>query len=261
MPKWIDIVNQNIQNYKAVDLASFSAAVVNATRQLDGKLLWWRGQSMKDWTLHPSIYHKGLTTNETYMSVQFRNQARVRHHDVPEINDGPSWVFLMQHYGLPTRLLDWSQSPLIALYFAVRDSVFDSEDAVVWGLLPSKLNKNQVGVNSVFGTGSPQVDPIFSNVWANSEKKVEAPNILAINTQQVDVRQMVQASEFTIHGSKTGISELPNSDQYLVSITLPGVLKPAYRQILNLLHLTESYLFPDLEHLAKQIQTLQFSEE
>ncbi len=252
-------MNENIQNYVATDLATFSTAIVNATRRFKGNMLWWRGQSRISWNLHPSIYHKGLAPYETDMAVRFRNEGRVRHSDVPDINDGPSWLFLMQHYGLPTRLLDWTFSPLIALHFAVRDNTADDEDAVVWGLMPTALNNNQVGVNTIFGIGSPQSRPVFSNVWANPAKKVEAPNILAINTQHVDIRQLIQASEFTIHGSETGISDLPNSDQFLVSITLPSSFKLGYRQILNLLNLTESYLFPDLEHLAKQIQSVMYT--
>lgn len=253
-------MNNNIQNSVAANLPTYSTAIVNSTRHFEEKMLWWRGQSRVSWNLHPSIYHKGLAPNETYMAVQFRNQARVRHSDVPDYNDGPSWLFLMQHYGLPTRLLDWTFSPLIALYFAVRDSTADDEDAVVWGLMPTALNNHQVGVNSILGTGSPKSRPVFSNVWSNPAEKVEAPNILAINTQHIDIRQMIQASEFTIHGSETRINDLPDADQFLVSITLPATSKPAYRQILKLLNITESYLFPDLEHLAKQIQSLRYSE-
>lgn len=91
-------------------------------------------------------------------------------------------------------------------------------------------------------------------MWSALSNKVEASQILAVNTQHVDVRQMVQASEFTIHGSEKPISELPNSDQFLISITLPKASKNIFRQTLNVFNLTESFLFPDLEHLAKQIQ-------
>lgn len=254
-------MNKDIQNYVATDLATFSNAIVNATRRFEGTMLWWRGHSRISWNLHPSIYHKGLAPYETNMAGRFRNEGRVRHSDVPDIKDTSSWLFLMQHYGLPTRLLDWTFSPLIALYFAIRDNTADDEDAVVWGLMPTNLNNNQVGVNGILGTESSQSRPVFSNVWANPTNKLEASNILAINTQHVDIRQMIQASEFTIHGSETGICALPNSDQFLVSITLPSRSKPAYRQIINLLNLTESYLFPDLEHLAKQLQSIMYAQK
>jgi hypothetical protein len=235
-------------------MPTFTNSLVAATRQFGDKMPWWRGQSRASWDLHPSLYHKGLVSNETDMAIRFRNQARVRRSDVPDLGDGPSWVYLMQHYGLPTRLLDWTFSPLTALYFAVLDDRADDEDAVVWGLLPTALNNFQVGIDGILGTGNDYIKPLFHNVWAALANKLDAPQILAVSTQHVDIRQMIQASEFTIHGSESSISELPNSEKFLISITLPKASKIAFRQVLNILNLTESYLFPDLEHLAKQIQ-------
>jgi len=250
----------NIKNYIASDIAMYLAAIVQATKKFDDRMLWWRGHSRKSWKLHPSIYHKNLSKNETNMTIQFRNQARVRHRDVPDINDITSWLFLMQHYGLPTRLLDWTDSPLIALYFAIKDKTADDEDGVIYGLMPTELNHKQVGTKGILGTGNPYAQKVFGDVWKNPGEKTNATNILAINTQHVDVRQMVQASQFTIHGANTSIDELEGASDCLVSISIPKTVKNSFRQIMNIFHFNDSYLFPDLEHLAQQIQSLSYSE-
>ncbi len=253
------MMNESPKNFVARDFPEFLNSIAQTTRQFNDRMPWWRGHSNSSWKLHPSIYHKNLKNNESNMSVQFRNQARVRHQDVPELNDGPSWVFLMQHYGLPTRLLDWSDSPLIALNFAISDSNYDNKSATVWGLMPTELNEKQVGVNGIIGIGNQTALKSFANVWKRPAERIEASEVIAINTQHIDVRQMVQASQFTIHGFETDMAELPDAQKFLCSITIPAASKKHFRQVLNLFHITESYLFPDLEHLARQIQSMPYT--
>lgn len=58
---------------------------------------------------------------------------------VPE--DVIEWLALMQHFGAPTRLLDFTQSPYVATYFAVEDA---TEDSVIWAVNESWV-RNQAG--------------------------------------------------------------------------------------------------------------------
>src|SRR3989304_8610238 len=88
---------------------------------------WWRGQS-EDWPLLSGIHRPDLCPQEKQdrcekdLVRRFLLGARTRHSHWPE-GDYILQLAMMQHYRLPTRLLDWTESPLFALFFGGRDAV------------------------------------------------------------------------------------------------------------------------------------------
>ena len=102
--------------------------------------MWYRGQPDYSWGLVPSIQReKDKSHKEQYTTTNFMIQTMRLSHNAPQQYDRAGWLTMMQHYGLPTRLLDWSESPLVALYFALVGS--GQKDAAVWVLNPTKLNQ------------------------------------------------------------------------------------------------------------------------
>jgi len=83
--------------------------------------------------------------------------------------------------------------------------------------------------------------------------------ILSVLTEQSDLRHMVQQSVSTIHGCGISISDLPESNNYLARIRIPGKVKPAFRQVLALFGISRAVLFPDLENLAAEVASLDFA--
>lgn len=92
----------------------------------------FRGQSCESWDLRPSAGRKpgyDPLFEERVFRV-FKKDARLHAH-MPETNDW-DWLALGQHFGLPTRLLDWSTNPLVACFFALMDESQVKENAVVY---------------------------------------------------------------------------------------------------------------------------------
>jgi hypothetical protein len=101
--------------------------------QSDG---WFRGQSNAKWNLSSTLDRKvwrsivydknssswgpvNLRENEKALLSDFQRGAHRYHEDTPPVEDKVDWFAMMQHYGAPTRLLDWTRSPYVALYFAL----------------------------------------------------------------------------------------------------------------------------------------------
>ena len=115
---------------------------------------WFRGHADSEWRLAPKFYRRKPTdlVTECEIREEFITHAPALC-DITPRNEW-EWYFLMQHYGAPTRLLDWTDGALIALYFAVRDNTGDRH-AAVWALDPWWLNSRVLRRDEVLPVGDP----------------------------------------------------------------------------------------------------------
>lgn len=119
-----------------VDYMEWAEIVKKNTRT---ETLVFRGQQ-NNWELLPSISRKGLPSeileNETKLFSRFKKEGEPCLH-IPPNNDW-DWLIVAQHHGLPTRLLDWSYDPLVALWFALEKCNEEESNPEVWALKPLK---------------------------------------------------------------------------------------------------------------------------
>ena len=102
---------------------------------------WFRGQPRYNHNLLPSIFRQGAGCDCSYDESEMYREFLRRH---PDHNSSHKnwldWLTLMQHFRLPTRLLDWTSNLLVALYFACLGSKDkDEDDAAVFAFSPGKL--------------------------------------------------------------------------------------------------------------------------
>lgn len=171
--------------------------------------------------------------------------------------DEKGWYFLMQHYGAPTRLLDWTDGAILALFFAVRE-LKKPRDAAVWVLDPSWLNEKTLGeeensyLSGVMLPEWKETDPWFSKPF---EETLHPKMPMALDPPHVARRVSVQRGHFTIHGTdKEGLDRLAlGKDPRLVKITVSESGIVGILDDLETLGIIETTIFPDLEGLSREL--------
>ena len=239
--------------------------VIKAAQIAKGALkteIWFRGHQKENWELIPGVHRDERDFSyETNIATKFVRGAGARYHKCPDKDDVQGWLFLMQHYRLPTRLLDWTESPLIATFFAVQDlnNDYDADDACFWALSPFSLNKSQTNRPAILSPRDSFATQLFLRPLVM--KKAEVDAIVAVNADQVDARMLAQLSTFTIHGTRKPLEQLDGTDQYLMKFVIPASAKAGIRLELEDLGIKQSNLFPDLEHLATDLAKMNFPPE
>jgi hypothetical protein len=220
---------------------------------------WWRGHSKSHWTLipktfRPGTHNPGVMNAEQNLCHRFIQRAQSRETNHPRADDAQGWLYLMQHHGLATRLLDWTESPLAALYFAVSEN--PDQDGALWALNPYSLNERQCGEKGIIGEASAKSLELFVAGLLASAPQVE--RIAAIFNSERTARMMAQHSRFTIHGMKAGIDQLPDAENHSVVFTIPKNAKSSLVNWLRLAGVRLSTLFPDLDHISADLHGQNF---
>jgi len=222
----------------------------------DSGIFWFRGHRSRTWDVGPSIWRDYDKYAERNFTNRFCVRAATRYQSLPSYDEDALWLSLMQHYGLPTRLLDWTRSPLVAAYFAVEDYIFDQsrepEDAVIWMLDPHVLNKLE---------GFPDVTPSIEAHMckemieaAFTHRGKENNKVLAVMAAENDLRMFVQQGCFTIHSDTTPLNLRDEHRVYLTDILVPASQVRRVACEVDICGFRRGDIFPDLGHLADELK-------
>jgi FRG domain-containing protein len=159
----------------------------------------------------------------------------------------------MRHYGLPTRLLDWTESVSVAAFFATRPDTDDSIPAAIWMLSPGHLNRVTVGNFIPFLTHQAISSVVESAFWP--DRPLNLPT-MAVMAPRNDPRLVAQVANFTIHGSRQPLEVREDTDRFLARVQIPADAKGRIREDISMLGMRLANLFPDLEHLAEELSEL-----
>ena len=198
----------------------------------------------------------GFEALETHLLRNFRKYAR---RDVVPVDSEWDWVAVAKHHGLPTRVLDWSYSPYVALHFAT-DDVADFEcDAAVWCVdyvrahdhLPEPLRRvlEEEASNVFTAEMLSRVAPGLAELDALSGRDF----LVFFEPPSLDERIVNQFALFSLLSNAAARLEewLDEHPEVVRRIVIPAELKWEVRDKLDQANVTERVLFPGLDGLSR----------
>lgn len=221
----------------------------------------FRGCSNAAWDLSTSL----IRLRGPYYEMErhlLRNFIKYAQQDVVPHDSDWYWVALAQHHGLPTRLLDWTYSPLVAMHFATQNLSHYEVDGIIWcvdyvktnRLLPDGLREilEEEGANA-FAT------EMLSRAAATLEAFDQLSDdefVLFFEPPSFDTRIVNQFALFSLMPSPKArldrwLSERP---ELFRRIIIPAELKWEVRDKLDQANITERVLLPGLDGLCRWLR-------
>lgn len=256
-------------------------AETRARTGVEGDQNWYRGHGRGEtFLLIPTLYrHPVIKDLKSLLGLETElMDAFMSHHLLHSFRAGtePSekmhTLFYMQHYGVPTRLLDWTNNPMIALYFALSDARINKstktypEPAAVWVLDPATWNVKALdGLKPEHGALNSADKNLESYLpkspWSDMQIKGMYSEPVAITGGANTQRMLAQRGVFTMFGSDTrkmdDIYEEKNfPDGCLTKIAIPADKIGPMLDTLQAMGYTDSVAYPDLHGLALELKRL-----
>lgn len=242
--------------------------------------LYFRGQTNAGWTLKPKLMRmwehlyvntkdrKGVTKDalsKEFEAIQYF-QKRVRYLDdfyrsldcKLSLERYSDWLALMQHYSAPTRLLDWTTSFYVALYFACQD---DLTDGAVWILYKDNIIEYMNQAIKDQGLTEEKVIAALSghNEYVKFGMNVEPILEIVSNKSKTD-RIIAQGGIFTISyqlfydHAQVGLPFVGQPKLVLIKLVIPSKMKKDIRKFLSKMDIFAERLFPGLDGIGRTIE-------
>lgn len=226
---------------------------------------WYRGQSKASYPLIPSLYrHPTITAPQAVIELESKVLTRFKERSIPfaprTFATDLETLFYMQHFGIPTRLLDWSENPYVGLYFALSGALAGPSEAAVWIVNPAKWNRKVLYDLGFAGNVISTDEEQYLKGHRPGEKYDHMRmSPLCIYGTHNSARIVAQRGVFVLFGKDNKPMETTCiSDAYpakaLLKIVIPAANVTSMFDRLLTIGFTDSVVFPDMQGLALELK-------
>lgn len=232
-----------VNELKEIEIFSFEELVLKISEIYNNGQWVFRG--VKDKVNHkliPSIGRLPISKYDfPYFEKEIFNRFKLRAKGKLKLQpqNDLEWLTLAQHYGLPTRLLDWSTSPMVAAFFATQPEL----DAK--GMLQPCCNNG----------GAIYVYEVPEYYDTDFLKEPFGDGVYIFHAPHLSERITGQSGLFTIQSDPQRELDYPGIEQHIHKITFSSKTAISIQKSLYYLGIRQGLLFPDLDGIAKDIKT------
>ncbi len=217
---------------ETIEIKKFDELLETVESQKAGQNFVYRGASKISYELITSLGRCESAMGKPIERLEARLIKLFKESSIPYLEHKPNneleWLAVAQHYGLPTRLLDWSYNPLVSTYFAVESN--PDHDSAIYILSGCST------IQDPDKTSPYKLDRVY---------KYRPPYISA--------RIQNQAGLFTVHHTP----DIPFEHEKVKKVIIPKKLKSMIKKTLFKYGVNQRLLYPGLEGVARDLKWLE----